>query len=149
MFNCCKEWAISFIIFNINIQLKGLYHMLDNFKISSCDSKMKGNFTFGLFELIQHLFQRNILAVDFFLFTVDFLFQINEEKFQLSNLECCDCVDDLLESCHNLLILFEVFTVHFSILYWKIFIYKSVFQQFIIFLIIDLLITKETILRKL
>lgn len=117
MFNSCKEWGSSLIIFDIDIKLKILNHVFNDLEITSGNSKMKWNFPFCLFKLIEHLFQRNILTVWLLFFIVDFLLQIHKEQFQLSNLECSDSVDNLFECCHYLLIFFEFLAFHFSMFF--------------------------------
>lgn len=111
-----KEWSISLTVFNIRIELEILYHVLHNFNISSCNSKMKSYFTFGLFKLIQQLFKRNILRVDSLLFIINFLFEIDEIKFKLSNLKSSNSINDIFESSSNFLIFFKIFTIHFYLL---------------------------------
>jgi flagellar biosynthesis protein FlhB len=133
MFDGCEEWSISFTIFDIRVKFQILYHVFDDFNISSCNSIMQCNFTFGLFELIKHLLKWNVFWIYSRLFVEYLFFEINKVKFQLTNFKCCNWINYVFKGSRYLMILFKVLTVHDEF-YDKIlstiilFIYKKVFD---------------------
>lgn len=107
-----EEGAVAVIVLYAGVQFEGLDHVFDYFQIPACYCEVQSHLAFGLLELVEHLLQRQVLAVDLLLLSHYLLLQIDEEQFQLSELKCSNCVDDLLECCHYLLVFLEVLAVH-------------------------------------
>lgn len=112
VFNCGEIRRISLFIFDRIICSNGFNHVFYDIYISSSTCKMKRNFSFCLFSVIQQLLERIILREKWCAFLDNFLLKINEVQFQLRNLKSCNWINNFLIELRYLLKLFHLSLFH-------------------------------------